>query len=100
MISKEEIQGLSELARLELSDEEVASLQKDVSDILDYVAQINTFEGSEKKNEMPLLRNVLREDVPRAPNDALARKEESVRNAFPKREGDFNVVRKIIQKDE
>jgi hypothetical protein len=42
----------------------------------------------------------MRKDTPRAAADPLAGKEESLRAAFPKREGGFNVVRKIIQKDE
>ena len=90
---------MAELARLKLTDDEVAGLQKDISNILDYVGQVAEV-AAETKKEVPLNHNIMREDVPREPNDTLAGKEEVLRAAFPKREGDYNVVRKIIQKDE
>ena len=99
MISREEILNLAELARLKLSDAEVAGLQKDISNILEYVGQVSAISIEEEK-EKPLQRNIMRSDTPRGGDDALAGKEEALRSAFPKREGDFNVVRKIIQKDE
>ena len=108
MISKEEIKNLAELARLELTEEETTGLQKDISSILDYVGQISaaSYKGHQGETLMsgikvsPLLKNVMREDTPREEGDPLAGKEEKLRDAFPKREKDFNVVRKIIQKDE
>lgn len=99
MISKEEIQGLAELARLKLSEGEVASLQKDVSSILDYVGQIAAVPAHEQ-NTTPLHRNQTRADTPRTEADMLYGKEEALRAAFPKEERGYNVVRKIIQKDE
>ena len=54
----------------------------------------------ERKEDAGAWRNVMREDAPRGEEDPLAGKEEALRAAFPSREGDFNVVRKIIQKDE
>ena len=105
MVTKEDIQNLATLARLKLSDTEVESLQKDISSILEYVGQVNAVSGDEARST-PLLLNVMREDTPRLPaqagarGDLMAGKEEAVRAAFPKREGGYNVVRKIIQKDE
>jgi aspartyl/glutamyl-tRNA(Asn/Gln) amidotransferase C subunit len=99
MISKEEVLGLAELARLKLSEEEVAGLQKDISSILEYVGQVSALAAGTEK-AAPLLRNVLRADEPRAAGDALAGKEKAVRAAFPKQENGYNAVRKIIQKDE
>lgn len=110
MISREEIQNLAELARLELSEEEVLSLQKDISNILEYVGQISSTQGgtslqgetltSGLSKVSPLIRNVMRDDVPRSENDPLWGKREALLAALPRREGDFAVVRKIIQKDE
>lgn len=103
MISREEVLNLAELARLKLTDVEVESLQKDISDILEYVGQVsavslkNSLGNSEEKT---VLRNIMREDAPRLTDDVLANKEEGLRAVFPRREGDYNVVRKIIQKDE
>lgn len=107
MISREEIDNLAELARLKLSDAEAEALRNDISNILDYVGQIRVafHQGDTSTSRLskvsPLaLRNVMREDVPRAEDDILAGKEEALLAALPRREGDFAVVRKIIQKDE
>jgi len=98
MISKEEIRGLAELARLKLTAQDEESLQKDISSILDYVAQIGKADvggrGAEKQ-----LHNVMREDV-LYENTLVSGKREVLLAALPKREGDYAVVRKIIQKDE
>ena len=109
MISREEVLQFAELARLKLSDKEVAGLQKDISNILEYVGQISSVapkgNTSTKAEELPLgvspfgSRNVMREDVPRAEGDTMGSKEEALRAAFPKKENNYNVVRKIIQKD-
>lgn len=99
MISKEEVQGLAALARLKLGEAEAAALQKDISNILDYVGQVAAVSAGKEKTSPPN-RNVMRADEPRGADDALAGKEEALRAAFPKREGDYNVVRKILQKDE
>ena|SRR3989338_3299868 len=100
MISKEEVLQLAELARLKLDESEAAGLQKDISNILEYVGQVSAVQGdtSSKMEESPLPAHhtVMREDLSGA---ALGAREELLR-AFPKREGDYNVVRKIIQKDE
>lgn len=100
MISKEDIEALAKLARLQLSDVEVASLQTDVSSILEYVGQVTAVTGDSTGPMAPIHHNIMREDAPRLSNDQLKAKEESIRAQFPKREGDYNVVRKIIQKDE
>ncbi len=100
MISKEDIEGLAALARLKLKEAELETLQKDISNILGYVGQVGSFSADAPKEEVPLVRNVMREDTPRTGDDSLAGKEEALRAQFPKRENDYNVVRKIIQKDE
>ncbi len=104
MISKEEILNLAILARLKLSDGEVESLQKDISNILEYVETVSTVEipqsSALRDKDEPILRNVMRDDAPRLADDALAGKEEALRSAFPKQKNGHNVVRKIIQKDE
>ncbi len=100
MISKEEVLNLAQLARLELTDTEVAALQKDISNILEYVGQVSAVAVTDKKEEKPPVRNIMRDDAPRDMAHPLTGKEEALRAAFPLREGDFNVVRKIIQKDE
>ncbi len=100
MISREEVQNLAELARLKLTDTEIVELQKDISSILEYVGQVSAVSMPEKTEQMPLVRNVMRDDVPRTDGHLMSNKEEAVKAAFPTREGEYNVVRKIIQKDE
>lgn len=100
MISKEDIENLAGLARLKLKEGEGESLQKDISNILGYVGQVSSFAADSRGEEKPLVRNVLRGDTPREEGDPLAHTEEALLSAFPRREGNYNVVRKIIQKDE
>lgn len=95
MISLDDIRGLATLARLKLTGKEEESLQKDISNILDYVGQVSALPATAAA-EKPLLRNVMRDDVP----SAVLGSREALLAAFPKREGDFNLVRKIIEKDE
>jgi len=94
MISIEEIRNLAQLARLRLTPEEEAALQKDISSILDYVGQVSAANVSTER-ETPALHNVMRDDR----EASTLGKREALLNAFPKREGDFNVVRKILEKD-
>ena len=94
---------MATLARLELSDAERTSLQKDISNILEYVGQVSAVSiegGAHPSVPSNQPHNVLREDRPRDATDPMAGKERQVKEAFPKREGEYNVVRKIIQKDE
>ncbi|MES2007167.1 MAG: aspartyl/glutamyl-tRNA amidotransferase subunit C [Patescibacteria group bacterium] len=100
MISKDDIKGLAELARLKLKEEELDSLGKDISNILGYVGQVGSFSIDSDKIEKPLVRNILREDTPREDGHPLSGKEEHILAQLPRREGNYNVVRKIIQKDE
>lgn len=100
MISKADIEGLAKLARLDLSDAEKESLGKDVSSILEYVGQVTAVSGVATGPVAPLQHNIMRDDVARPSKDQVAGKEEAIRAQFPTREGDYNVVRKIIQKDE
>jgi aspartyl/glutamyl-tRNA(Asn/Gln) amidotransferase C subunit len=94
MISLDSIRGLAQLARLKLSGQEEESLQKDISSILDYVGQVSAVSTTEN-NEKPLQRNIMRTDVP----TMVLGKRESLIAAFPTREGDFNVVRQIVNKE-
>ncbi len=99
MISKEEIEKLAELSRIELREGEVEALQKDISSILDYVGQISALEGN-VATDVPLNHNVMREDVPYTSTSPLLTSREALVKAFPRQENGYNVVRKIIQKDE
>ena len=99
MISREEVISLAGLARLELGEAEIASLQKDISTILDYVGKVSAFAPSGEAPTVPLNHNVMRDDVPRDERDPLFGLDAAVRAAFPKEEQGYNVVQKILIKD-
>lgn len=98
MLSKEEVEGLARLARLALAPGEAEHLQKDISQILDYVGQVSTLSGT-PADMKPALRNVMREDVPHEKDSLVAGKREALVEAFPEKKGDYLAVRKILQKD-
>jgi aspartyl/glutamyl-tRNA(Asn/Gln) amidotransferase C subunit len=100
MISRQEVLDLAALARLSLSEEEVSVLQKDMSEILEYIGQLAEAPLPKETGDARDVRTVMRSDEIRSENDPLAGKEEALRMAFPTREGGFNAVRKIIEKDE
>jgi aspartyl-tRNA(Asn)/glutamyl-tRNA(Gln) amidotransferase subunit C len=67
MIDREQVLHVARLARLRLSDEEVARMQRELSTILDHIEKLNELdlEGVEPTSHVVELENVLREDVPR-----------------------------------
>ena len=84
-ITKEEVLHVARLARLELSDDEVAKFQEQLSDILEAVSKVSELDLAEvPPTSHPLaLVNAWAEDVPR---DSLAL-DDVFANA-PAREGD------------
>ena len=63
-LTREDVLKLARLARLDLSDEEVESYRKELSAILDYVAQLDKADvaGLEPTTQVTGLKNVTRED--------------------------------------
>jgi aspartyl-tRNA(Asn)/glutamyl-tRNA(Gln) amidotransferase subunit C len=94
VISREDIENLAQLSRLKLSEAEFDSLQKDFDSILDYVGQIRSAEVG--NGTISAVHNVMRDDVVGGTPES---DRETLLNAAPKREGDYVVVRKIIEKD-
>ena len=92
MITREDIKNLADRARLEIEDSEAESLTKEVDSILGYVSQIETMPTSDK-SEIPVLRNVMREDsVTHQPGQYT---EDLLSNA-PAREKNLLKVKKIL----
>lgn len=83
-----------------MSEEEIVSLEKDISHILEYVGQVSAISPSSGEPEVALNHNTMRGDSEHETSSALFGKRDALLAALPKREGDYNVVRKIIQKDE
>ena len=63
-LTREDVLKLARLARLDLTDEEVEAFRKEMSAILEYVAQLNDadVEGLEPTTQVTGLKNVMRKD--------------------------------------
>jgi aspartyl-tRNA(Asn)/glutamyl-tRNA(Gln) amidotransferase subunit C len=63
-LTREDVLKLARLARLELSEEEIASFRTELSEILQYVEQLQDVDvdGLKPTNQVTGLTNVMRED--------------------------------------
>ena len=66
MITKEEVQHIAKLARIELADKELEKFQKDLSEILNY---FDTLKSAQTLDVEPVthsmsIQNGMREDIP------------------------------------
>jgi aspartyl-tRNA(Asn)/glutamyl-tRNA(Gln) amidotransferase subunit C len=92
-ISLEDVEYVANLAKLELSEEEKRRFQKELSNIIKYIDQLNELDTEDVPitSHVALLQNVFREDeiLPSlSPDEALA-------NA-PEKKDDFFKVPKVI----
>jgi aspartyl-tRNA(Asn)/glutamyl-tRNA(Gln) amidotransferase subunit C len=64
-LTREDVLKLARLARLELSDDEIERYRDELSDILQYVEQLQSvdYKGLKPTNQVTGLTNVMREDV-------------------------------------
>ena len=96
-ISKEEVEKLAHLARLEFSEEEKLSMKADMDKILGFVDKINELdlEGVEPLVYLNEDRNIMRADqvVQRI------RKEEALKNS-PAKDSDYFRVPKVLKREE
>ena len=90
------VRHIAHLARLKLTDQEVAVFRRQLSDILRYVAKLNELDvtGVEPTAHPLPVRNVFRADEPHEPYTP----ERALANA-PQREGSFFKVPKVIEQD-
>lgn len=93
-IERKTVEHVARLARLQLSDSELATYGAQLGAILDYIAKLETLDV---KDLEPLAhaaeaQNVFREDVPRP---CLPRPE-ALKNA-PERTDDFFIVPKVVE---
>ena len=93
-LSREEVQHIAQLARVGLSEEDIARFREHLSEILDYfqrLRQVNTDDVPPTAHTLPL-HSVMREDEPRPSYDEA----EVLANA-PRREDEFFAVRAILE---
>lgn len=94
-MNQEEVKHLATLARIELSDKEIAVFTDEISAVLDYVSQIKDIVGDNATSEKKVgpVHNVFRKDeVTNTPNQYT----EDILNEMPEKEGRFMVVKKIL----
>jgi Asp-tRNA(Asn)/Glu-tRNA(Gln) amidotransferase C subunit len=103
MISKEEIKKLSNLARIEVKEEEIEGLGKDISSILEYVGQVKSAvlingsgfpspdQGEGERSEGGV--NVFREDE--NPTESGTHSKELIAE-FPENNQNYLKVKKIL----
>lgn len=94
MISKQDIQKLSELARIEVSDAEAEKLQHDLERVLAYAEQLTRAETGnvEELRSGTGLLNVMRDDAARVSVESDA---SELLEAAPAREQSFVKVRSV-----
>ncbi|MEX0930840.1 MAG: Asp-tRNA(Asn)/Glu-tRNA(Gln) amidotransferase subunit GatC [Candidatus Paceibacterota bacterium] len=96
-MTKEEILHLSSLARIKLTNEEVATLKTDIPNILDYVSAVNTIVADTAiTKDIGVLHNVFREDI--ITNEAETYTEELLKE-MPAKKGRYLKVKKILNPD-
>ena len=88
-LTREEVAHIAQLARLELTEEEIARYREQLSDVLDYVARLQGLDTADIPPTASGLppRTVLREDEPRP---GLPR-DEVLANAADTENGQFRV---------
>jgi aspartyl-tRNA(Asn)/glutamyl-tRNA(Gln) amidotransferase subunit C len=93
-ISREDVQHVARLARLELSGEDLVRMQAELSNILAYIDKLRSVDtaGVPPTSHAVPLTNVMREDEPR-PSLPLA---DMLANA-PEPAGDFFRVPRIVE---
>lgn len=95
MISKQQVQHIAKLARLGLTEKEIEKYKKELSSILDYIANLKevNLSGVEPSSHPHLLENVFREDEPKPENSQRVNK---IIEMAPKRERGYIKVKQIL----
>lgn len=93
MLTEEEVKKVAEMARIELTPEEVAKFQKDLSSVLEYVEELQQVdtEGLEIVSSVTGLENVQREDVA-----VLSENQEELMANAPERKDRYYKVKSIL----
>lgn len=93
MIEIKDIEKLSSLARISVTEEEKIKLQKDLESILNYVSELQDAPAAMEASDEAHVRNVMREDVdPYAPETFT----EEILSEAPDRSGNYFKVKKIF----
>lgn len=98
MISKEQVEHIARLARIELTEEEKERFTKELSSILDYVNQLNKVDTSkiEGISQVTGLESIMREDGCQKTENRKEKAEKLLKEA-PQRKGDYIQVPKVFE---
>ncbi|MGE5702927.1 MAG: Asp-tRNA(Asn)/Glu-tRNA(Gln) amidotransferase subunit GatC [Clostridia bacterium] len=88
-ITREQVEHVANLARLQLTEEEAVRYTKDLNAILDFAAKLNELDTSsvDATSHATDVKNVMREDV----NRPSVSPETALRNAPEQEDGQFKV---------
>jgi aspartyl-tRNA(Asn)/glutamyl-tRNA(Gln) amidotransferase subunit C len=96
MISREMVQKIAGLARLELTDSEIEKMQQDLAEILGYIDTLNEVDVTNIKptsHSLPVF-NVMRPDVA----EEIGKGElDNLLNQAPEKENSYYKVKEILQ---
>ena len=97
-MTKEEVQHVAKLARIELSEAEIETFTTEMSAILEYVSEVKDIvaAGDQKEPVVGLLHNIFRKDAVTNEPDQYTK---DILSEMPKTEGRFMVVKKILNQD-
>ena len=101
-ISKEKVEHIAKLARIELTKQEKEKFFKELSSILDYVEQLKQVDTSKVKSVAQItgLGNVMREDtkyLPRGKTGKIPDTRYKLLKQAPQKKGDYIQVPKILE---
>jgi len=91
MIEKEEVEKISNLARIKLTKEEIILMQKDLSNILDY---FNLLKEVDVSNVSPFSFSYLNSNILR--EDNREEKKERAKDSFPQKKDNYLKVKEIF----
>lgn len=97
-ISKEQVEHIAKLARIELTEKEKEKLTQDLSSILDYFDQLNKVDTTKIKgiSQVTGLDSVMRNDEIKQGDKRLTIRDKLLKEA-PKRKKDYIQVPKILE---
>lgn len=95
MLNREQVIHIANLARLDLTEQEIEKMQRDLAGILDYIDQLNKVDvlGVDLSKTEFVLQNVLRDDTPISQSPEIV---EKMLAQAPTREANHIKVKEIL----
>ena len=97
MISKQEVEHIANLARIELDEREIEIFQKDFSSILDYFELLKKADTSKVKDVFSPIENYLKENVVRQDFSFSENKADKLIESFPQKQNRHAKVKAILK---